>query len=393
MRRRSLSLRLLAAMLAVAAVGALTLFLTARLLGPELFDTRVKQIGQRYGWVDDQVSPGGGGPGQGGGSGNRGTGEGAGQQTRAIEEELSDAFSGSLNVALAVALAAGAVTAVAGAVVVSRRVLRPLDRMRTAVRRMSNGHYEERVPEPQDRELAELAGDVNALGRALEATEERRARLVSDLAHELRTPIASLDGFLEGLEDGVFEPDLETLEAMRGETRRLQRLAADLSALSKADEQAFDLEVRDADLGALAADVARGLGAAFAASGVELEIEDLPPLPVRVDVDRIGQVFSNLLHNALRHTPRGGRVSLRGEQRGNRSIVMVTDTGEGIAPDDLGRVFDRFFRIGGESAAGGSGIGLTIARGIARAHGGDIEAFSEGRDCGATFAVSLPPAS
>ena len=109
------------------------------------------------------------------------------------------------------------------------------------------------MPEPEDRELADLAGDVNALGSALRETEQRRARLVSDLAHELRTPITSLDGFVEGLEDGVFAADAETLGAMRHETRRLLRLAADLGALSRADEQAFDLHLEDADLAAIAA--------------------------------------------------------------------------------------------------------------------------------------------
>lgn len=383
MRRPGLKGQLLAANLLVVAVGAVALFVTARLLGPELFGTRVQQIGQRYGWQSG-ASPGGGGPGREGA---------AGQQGSVLEDELNQAFTNSLTVALGVALGAGAVAAVGGAVLVSGRVLNPLDSMRSAVRRMAGGHYDERVPPPEDRELADLAHDVNALGSALQETEQRRARLVSDLAHEMRTPITSLDGFVEGLEDGVFRADAETLGAMRGETRRLLRLAADLGALSRADEQAFDLHVEDADLLAIAGQAARGLAAVFAAEGVTLDLPPGPELSVKADPDRMGQVFTNLLRNALQHTPPGGRVTVAGEWRAGRATVVVADTGEGIASEHLDRVFDRFFRVDGSAAAsGGAGIGLTIARGITRAHGGEVVAASGGSGRGATFTVSLPPA-
>jgi signal transduction histidine kinase len=383
--RRRLSTRLLISNVVVAGVAATVLFATALVLGPRLFDTEVQRIGQRAGWGDEATSPGGGGPGgRVGGSGNAG-------QAVAVEDELNAAFSDSLTVALIVALGVGAVAAVAGAALISRRVLRPLDGVRAAVRRMAEGHYEERVPEPPDVELAELAGDVNALGETLETTEQRRVRLVSDLAHELRTPITSLGGFVEGLEDGVFDATPETLGAMRSETRRLQRLAADLGALSRTDEQAFELELRDADLSVIAGEAARGLAASYGVSGVELVVTEMPALPVRADPDRMAQVFSNLLHNALRATRTGGRVTVAGSQVGNEALVTVSDTGDGIAPEHLGRVFDRFFRVEGASpASGGAGIGLTIARGITQAHGGDLTAASEGPGRGARFTVAVP---
>jgi len=384
MRRHSLSRRLLWWNLAVVAVGVAALFATARLLGPRLFETEVESIGRRYGWSQEGVSPGGGGPGRDGG---------AGQQAAMVEEELNDAFGTSLTIALLAAVAAGGTAAVVGAVLVSRRLLGPLGRTGAAVRRLVRGHYEERVPIPADRELAELAEDVNALGAALHETEQRRARLVSDLAHELRTPITALDGFVEGLEDGVFAPDGETLGAMRHETRRLRRLAADLGALSRADEQAFDLHPEDGDLGEIAARTAAGLAASYAAAGVSLEVAPAPALPVRVDSDRLAQVFANLLRNALQHTPPGGTVTVRSERRPDGVAVAVTDTGRGIAPENLERVFERFFRGEGSSAAGGAGIGLTIARGIVRAHGGELTAASPGPGQGATFTVRLPAAS
>jgi histidine kinase len=288
------------------------------------------------------------------------------------------------------ALGLGSVAAIAAAVLVSRRLLRPLDRLRHAARRLAGGDLSARVPEPPDRELAALAADMNALGSALEASDERRAQLVSDLSHELRTPITSLDGFLEGLEDGVFEPDPETLAAMRFETRRLERLASDLGALSKTDEQAFDLERRAVDLGVLAAAAGRALSGAYAGSGVELDVGELPPLPIHGDSDRIGQVFTNLLRNALQHTATGGRVTVSGAAVGSDAVVRVTDTGAGIAPENLDRIFDRFVRVGSGDGSGGAGIGLTIARGIISAHGGRLTVDSPGVGRGATFAISIP---
>ncbi len=377
MRRRSLAFRLLMANLAVVIVGAAAMFATARLIGPQLFGTEVQEIGQRYGW--NQTGRG------------SGRAEAVELQGEHIEAELNDAYSGSLTMALAVALGVGALASAGAAALVSRRLLRPLNRMRGAVRSMAEGHYDQKVPEPREIELADLADDVNALGSALAITEERRARLVSDLSHELRTPITSLDGFVEGLEDGVFTAEPEILAAMRGETRRLRRLASDLGALSRADEEAFDLQTQEADLGSVATAAARGLTAAFTSAGVRLDIAELPDLPVAIDIDRMVQVFTNLLRNALQHTPQGGTVGLAAGHRESSAEVTITDSGEGIAADHLDRVFDRFFRIDeGLPTAGGAGIGLTIARSIARAHGGDVTAASAGPGKGSTFVVTIP---
>jgi histidine kinase len=307
----------------------------------------------------------------------------------ALDEELLDAFSGSLTIAMLVALGVGGLAALVVATLVARRLVSPLQRMRGAVRLMADGRHDERVPVPKDLELAELATDVNALGRALEETEARRAQLVSDLAHELRTPITSIDGFLEGLEDGVFEPDAETLGAMRAEARRLQRLATDLGVLSRAAEQAFDLAPTDLDLGEVAQEAGRGLAAAFSRAGVLFDPGEPVPLPVRADRDRIAQIFTNLIRNGLQHTPEGGSVRLTTSTVDGTAQVIVSDTGAGIASADLARVFDRFYRSGDEPSSG-AGVGLTIARAIARAHGGDVTAASSGADAGSTFTVTIP---
>jgi len=379
--RRSLSHRLFVSYLLVVAVGAAALFITARFVGPALFDTEIEQIGQRFGW-NQTTSAGGGGP------GGRGQGD---QGDAAVEAELRDAFAGSLTLALVVAVAAGVIAAAVGAAVVSGRVVRPLNRVRTAVRRMAAGDYRERVEEPADAELADLARDVNALGTALDDSEQRRARLVSDLAHELRTPITSIDGYLEGLEDGVFAATPATLGAMREEAGRLRRLATDLSALSRADEQAFDLEPADLDLGEVVVAAARSLAPRFSEKGVDLVTDSLPGLPVRVDADRMTQVITNLLRNALEHTPVGGVVTIAGVHQGNRVAVTVMDSGPGIDPEHLPHLFERFYRVDApEGSIGGTGIGLTIARSITRAHGGEVTASSPGPGRGASFTVTVP---
>ena len=402
MQRRSLSFKLLLSYLVVVTIAAVAAFSVARWLGPRLFDHEVQQIGLRLGQADSDRA--GNGVGDGGGGRGRGTGntsgttlvadpEGevaTGTQQSVLDEELVDAFSGSLTVAMLVALAVGGLAGLVGAVLVSRRLVRPLQRMRAAVRRMAEGKHDERVPVPRDLELADLARDVNALGQALEDTEERRAQLVSDLAHEMRTPITSIDGFLEGLEDGVFEPDVETLGAMRGETRRLQRLAADLGMLSRAAEDAFDLTPTEVDLGDVAQEAGRSLAATFTAAGVVFEPGDPVPLEALADRDRMAQVFTNLLRNALQHTPREGTVSLSMTDQDGSARIVVSDTGEGIPAESLSRVFDRFYRIDGGVGSGGAGIGLTIAQAIVRAHGGDITASSDGPGEGASFTVTVP---
>lgn len=413
MRRRSLSFKLLLSYLLVVAIAAVAAFGVARWLGPRLFDTEVRQIGQRIGWVDG--TPGNAGQwadnGQGQSEDERGRGQGpAGttgatttptavgpgtgleSQQAAIEDELADAFTGSLTVAMLVALGVGLVAGFLAATVISRRLLRPLDRMRSAVRRMAAGDPTERVAVPPDRELADLATDVNALASTLAETEERRTRLVSDLSHELRTPITAIDGFLEGLEDGVFEPDAETLSAMRTETRRLERLASDLSALSRAAEGAFDLDMRPTDLVEVAEAAARALSGAALSKQVTIDTHDLEQVPVvDADPDRMAQVFTNLIRNAIQHAPSGGLVVVGSELFDHDVVVSVSDTGPGIPQSDLERVFDRFVRLGGD-VSGGAGLGLTIARGIVRAHGGELVArnAAEVGGHGTVFIVTIP---
>ncbi len=361
-----LPLRLFVSYAAVVAVGVAVSYVTIRLLAPHLFDQR---MGAGYGQ-----------------SAMRGMGPGA------ASDSVHSAFVAALDRALLVGAVSSAAAAGVVAALVARRLLRPLDAVRDAARHIAAGNYAARVPVPREPELAALADDVNTLAAALADTEARRTRLLGEVAHEMRTPLTSLDGYVEGLIDGVFTATPETLASLSDELRRLHRLADDLSALSRAEERRIELHPADADLADLARRAAARLQPQFDDAGVTLAVTATDPLPVRVDPDRILQVLTNLLGNALLATPAGGRVDVLARPSGHRMEVAVRDTGVGLSPEDCGRVFERFYRAPGHPRRSpGSGIGLTIARGIARAHGGDVTAGSPGTGQGATFVLSLPP--
>jgi histidine kinase len=362
---------------------------------------------------DPGGSQGSGGTGSGGsGSGGSGSGEpgGAGggsgsagdasavvgvsalaiPASATVREEADAAFRSAVDTALLVGLAVGLVVAAVAAALVSRRIMRPLGRVRRATLRLAAGHYDERVPVPAEAELAALARDVNTLAVTLEETEQRRARLISDVAHELRTPLTTIQGSMEGLIDGVLEPSDEVFASVADEAARLMRVAGDLGVLSRFDEGAVQLDMRPLDPAEVARRVGVRLRPQFDDKGVSLAFEAAEPGMVAGDADRLAQVFTNLLGNALAHTPAGGHVTVRtGTADGWRETV-VADTGEGIAAADLERIFERFYRAGGREGRG-TGIGLTIARAIARTHGGDVTARSGGPGTGAELVVRLPP--
>ncbi|WP_328690299.1 HAMP domain-containing histidine kinase [Streptomyces phaeochromogenes] len=357
-----LPLRLFASHTAVAVVGALVAYLTVRLLAPHLFD-------QRMGMMSDDMP---------------GMGPATGAQVHA-------AFRTALDTALLVGTLAGVGAAGVLAAVATRRLLRPLDAVRTATRRIAAGRYDGDVPLPTEPELAALATDVNTLAHALADTEARRTRLLGEVAHEMRTPLTALDGYVEGLIDGVFTASPDTLASLSEELRRLHRLADDLSSLSRAQEQRLDLHLVDTDLTDLARRAAARLTPQFDDAHLTLTVDADPVVPVHADPDRITQVLTNLLGNALLATSAGGTVTVTARGSGSRGEVVVTDTGVGLAGQDIERVFERFYRAPGQPRrSAGSGVGLTIARGIARGHGGDVTASSPGRGQGASFTLVLP---
>lgn len=360
-----LPVRLFASYLLVIAAGALTAYLTVRLLLPRLFD---QQIGMMSG-----------------------SDMGMGGQSRRTGTTPHSALISALDTALLVAVLATAVVAGVVAAFVTGRLLRPLEAVRAATRRIAAGEYDAPVPVPAEPELAALATDVNTLAHTLAQTEARRTRLLGDVAHEMRTPLTALDGYVEGLVDGVFTATPATLQTMSDELRRLHRLSEDLSTLSRTEEQRVDLRPVDADLGAIVRDTCERLRPQFDDARVTLATTVHGAAPVHVDVDRIGQVLTNVLGNALRATRAGGTVTVTVDTDGDTARATVTDTGVGLAAADLERVFERFYRVAdGLPKSGGSGVGLTIARGLARVHGGDLRATSAGAGLGTTFTLTLP---
>jgi len=315
--------------------------------------------------------------------------------TEAESRHVEEAFTSALLISIGIAT----VTAVAAALAVSwyfsRRVQASIGSVADAAAQVASGRYAARVPDPGlGGEFTSLAATYNALAERLEATETTRRRMLADLAHEMRTPLATVDAHLEAVEDGVRTLDRDTLAVIRDSTQRLRRLAEDIAAVSRAEEGGLDISPQPVVAEALArsaADVARDR---YVAKGVALAVALEPAGHVRVDPDRIAQVLGNLLDNALRHTPSGGQVSLACRREGQWVEFTVVDTGEGVKPEHLPHLFDRFYRAdtARDRHHGGSGIGLSIAKALVEAHGGSIMATSGGPGSGTTFWVRLPAA-
>ncbi|MET8004770.1 sensor histidine kinase [Nonomuraea glycinis] len=320
-------------------------------------------------------------------------------EVQALMIELTGKGEGSIDFRMILpALIIGMITALVMSLVFSRFLLRPLRQVSAATHRLADGHYDAVLHVPREPGLAALVEDVNRLAAALADIERRRARLVSEIAHEMRTPITILNGQIEGMADGIFTPDDAMFASLTDDLTRLRRLTDDLSSLSRVEEGAFTLRRSLTDVTALAETTVERLRPQFDDARVTLTMVPGPPVTALIDADRVAQVLVNLLGNALRACDPGGRVSVTirtGDGPAPHAEIIVQDDGIGVAAHDLIRIFARFERVehfGRPAPAGGSGIGLTIARGIARAHGGDITAASPGLGQGATFTVRLPPA-
>ncbi len=266
-----------------------------------------------------------------------------------------------------------------------------------AIRRVSAGSYGERVPAEGRDELGDLAEGFNAMAKTLEQAERRRTDLIGDVSHELRTPLSNLRGYMEGLMEGAIEPSEETWALLYDEAERMQRLVDDLRRLSRAEAGRLELRMASVPPEEAVRIAAERTLPLFEEKGVRLQdqVSKNPP-PVRADADRVVQILTNLLSNALHHTPAGGRVSVWAEARGEEVVFSVEDTGEGVGEEHLPRLFERFYRVEksrsrGE-ARGGSGVGLAISKALVEAMGGRIWAESEGAGKGATFSFALPMA-
>jgi signal transduction histidine kinase len=272
-----------------------------------------------------------------------------------------------------------------------RRVTTPVGELMEAVGRVESGDYSARVIERGPREVHALLRAFNAMAERLQRNETHRRNLLADVTHELRTPLTVIQGNLEGLLDGVYPRDDAHLGPILEDTRVLARLIDDLRTLSLAETGALHLHREPTDLSVLAGETAASFRAQAEAAGVELNVavaEDVPLL--EIDPMRIREVLANLIANALHYTPTGGQVQVTGQLDPDhrRVTVAVSDTGTGIAPENLPYIFDRFYKSGNSR---GTGLGLAIAKNLVIAHGGNISAQSDGLpDHGTTIRFTLP---
>jgi len=295
---------------------------------------------------------------------------------------VDEAFAGAVLIALAV----GVIMAVAAALVVTwlvaRRLAAPVAEAAEAAYRIADGDFETRLRQPGlGPELDRLTAAFNAMARRLATTEQTRRRLLTDLAHELRTPLASIQATIEAVNDGILPSDQTTLATLTDQSQRLHRLVGDLSAVSRAEERQLNLRPVMVSIQDLASEAAAAARPRFEAKGINLATDEGPAIgQVLVDPDRLAEALGSLLDNALRHTAKGGTVIIATTRHDNRCRIAVTDTGNGFDPDVASQLFDRFYR--GDSSrtvnGAGSGIGLTIAKAIIESHHGQLRAHSDG---------------
>ncbi|MBN1218344.1 MAG: HAMP domain-containing protein [Anaerolineae bacterium] len=384
LRRKFLQTRLIWKLMisygAVIVIGLTTMALAAESVAPASFERHMMGMRTMMG----QIGPG----------------------MQQLEADLFTNYRAAITEALLLAAGVALVTAVVVSIFVSRRVVTPIHEMMQASHHIAAGHYHERVNVTGEDELGQLAHSFNQMVSTLEKTETMRRELMANVAHELRTPLSSIKGYMEGLVDGVLPAQAETYQQVYREADRLQRLVNDLQELSRVEARAFDFNRQRVTLSELIRQISARLRPQFEEKGVILNL-NLPTVlpPVLADEDRICQVLTNLMGNAPQYTPGGGQVAVAAEVTngphqlpngdtlaGRQVVVTFKDNGLGIAAEHLPHLFTRFYRIdkSRSRAGGGSGIGLTIARHLVEAHGGKIWVKSAGEGNGSEFGFSLP---
>jgi signal transduction histidine kinase len=317
------------------------------------------------------------------------------QDQPAMGADLAVQYRSAFSQSLAWALAAAAFATLAIGVFVTLRIVTPLHAMEGASRQIASGRYDERLDETGVGEIGAVARSFNTMASALDESETRRRQLVGDLAHEIRTPLSNLRGYLEGLEDGVFTVDAETTGAFGRQLDRLERLVEDLSLLSRLDAGEVAVDVAPHAVAGLLAVSTTAFQPRFEERGVDLVSGSVPrDLKVRADAERFAQVIENLLGNAVRYAPRGTSVVVAVVAAPSQVRFEVRDRGPGVPPELGDAVFRRFVR--GDASRSdrdgvGSGIGLTISKELVERQGGEIglKARAEG---GSTFWFTLPRA-
>lgn len=358
--RADLASRLLLAIAAVVGVGVVTAWAVGATVGPHLFHEHLLRAAE--------------------------TGENA---TDHAERAYAAASAVSLSIALVTALLAS--TGVS--VLVARRIRQSLAPFAQAAQQVAERKRNVVVRPPGiGPEFDRVAQAFTAMATELSSVNDSQTRMLADLAHEMRTPLAVLAAYLEAIEDGVEHVDGAAIQTMQSQLSRLTRLSADVALVTSAEDGRLALDRHPLDLDGVVNNSVSLARDRLLERGITLDLNSEPGLFVNADPERIGQVLTNVLENARQHTPPGGAVHVRAAVDDGVVRVTVTDTGEGIAAHQLPYIFDRFFRadVARDRTHGGSGIGLSIARAIMTAHGGTLVAASDGLGAGTTFDLTLP---
>jgi signal transduction histidine kinase len=299
-------------------------------------------------------------------------------------------YDQSVSTVVVAAVVVAALASIGLAVLMARMLARPLAEVGAAARRIAAGDYGARVPREGPEELTSLADSFNQMAAGLERQEQLRRDFIVNAAHELRTPLTNLQGYLEALRDGVITADRATYESLWDEAERLVRLSHSLDALADGDAGHASRAAAELDLAAAIRAALELAQPTLERAGLELVVDVPDRLPARANPDDLAQVLGNLFSNAARYTPAGGTVTVRAERQPADLLVSVTNSGEGIPPDDLERVFERFYRVekSRDRARGGAGIGLAIVKQVVEAAGGQVGA--ESADGQTRFWFSLP---
>lgn len=373
--RERLGAKLFLAHLMVILIGVIILGLTIQITVPAAFN-------RHMGMMMNSSMMNGMGPGQ-------GLGQGYGRT-------LFENFRASMFESLGYAVTASVLAALLASLLLSRRIVAPLRTLTGASQHIADGHYSERVQVNGSDELAQLSTSFNQMAVQLEQVESMRRQLIGDVTHELRTPLTSIKGYMEGLVDGVLPATSETFNQIHREAERLSRLVDDLQELSRVEAKAYSLDVRSVAVSNLVQTTIKRLSPQATAKRITLRSSlpvDLPP--VQADEDRITQVLVNLVANAIQYTPEEGHVTISAERLADEIHISVQDTGVGVPAEHLANLFTRFYRVDksrARNAGGGSGIGLTIAKHLVEAQGGQIWVESKGDGQGSTFTFSLKTA-
>ncbi|MBN2047945.1 MAG: hypothetical protein JW750_08895 [Anaerolineaceae bacterium] len=331
---------------------------------------------------------------------NQGQGDGAGQNRAVpLREHMLPLFQRATASAIRIATIVSFVIAIVASLLLTRYLVGPVQDMYHAAKRIADGHYSERVKLPEALPVENydewqlFALQFNQMAKSLEDVETLRRELIGNVAHEMRTPLTTIKGYMEGLIDGVLEATPENYNKIFKEADRLQHLVADLQELSRVESNAIELDLQPVPVSKIIETNVERTRHIFDDRGISLSVEVPETLrPVLADEERVHQVMINLISNALRYTPEGGAVRLSAREEGDYVRFIVADNGIGIPREHLRHIFDRFYRVDKSRAreSGGSGIGLTIAKHLVESHGGEILAESPGEGQGSTFSFTLP---